>query len=364
MAKKIIIRGFIGISENATPQFLEKELLSANGGEIDLEFSSGGGFVFPGLEMANMVKNYSGKIVAKITGLAASMSSYIPMMADEVIAEDNAVFMIHNVSGFSFGDFREAAKVAKHLESLRDVLAKAYVAKTGKSIAEVQGLMDDESFFYGDEIVDDGFADKMVEAKSGDDNDKDTAVALAQAEIKECAAQMKSSSINISEDFERAVAYHDEIGFESANSADQNKSPASAGKPPQEAIIMNLKELLAANPEAKAEHDALIINAKNEARAEGEAAGKETMKAAFTAAIPILSSDSYPESVKKRVSAKAEAGDVEGLADFVALHDMNTEQANGEEAGGEEGDETLPDANADSQSNFDSKKQRLSAMGA
>jgi hypothetical protein len=108
---------------------------------------------------------------------------------------------------------------------------------------------------------------------------------------------------------------------------------------------------LAANPDAQADVDALVSSAEKTARAEGETAGKTTgveqMKTAFTAALPILSSDSYPDTVKERVTAKAMAGDVEGLADFVAIHDMNLEKAAEVKSQEEKDAETLAQANQD-----------------
>jgi ATP-dependent protease ClpP protease subunit len=354
MPKKITIRGFIGWDENATPEFLEKELQSANGGEVALEIASGGGLVFAGLEMANMIRNYEGRVVARVTGLSASMASYIPMMADEMIVEDNAVFMVHNVSTFAWGDFRDLAKAAKHIEGLRDVLAKAYVNKTGKSLAAVQALMDDETFYYGDEIVEAGFADSVIEV-SDDGDDKDTAVILAREEIASINAKMKENESAVKADWQRAAAFLSENNVNTPEATSDNIPPAAAGKPNKEASVMNLKELLAANPDAQADVDALVSSAEKTARAEGETAGTEKgieqMKTAFTAALPILSSDSYPDTVKERVTAKAMAGDTEGLADFVAMHDMNLEntatatatEEEDEETPGQHEDTTIPE---------------------
>ena len=104
--------------------------------------------------------------------------------------------------------------------------------------------------------------------------------------------------------------------------------------------MATLTEFLAENPAAKAEQDVLIATA----RTEGETAGKEQMNEAFKAALPILSSASYPDTVKERVTAKAQAGDVEGLKDFVAIHDMNTEKKKETKAEGEQGEETNGEA--------------------
>jgi ATP-dependent protease ClpP protease subunit len=336
MAEKITIRGFIGWDDNATPEFLSRELSAAKGEDVEIEIASGGGFVFAGLEMANLVRNYEGRTIARVTGLSASMASYIPMMADEMIVEDNAVFMVHNVSMFAFGDFRDLAKAAKHIEGLRDVLAKAYVNKTGKSLADVQELMNDETFYYGDEIVEAGFADSVIQV-STDGDDKDTAVILAREEVASITAKMKENESALKEDWQKAAAYFDEKKPQSH----KNNPPAGAGKPNKEEVQeMDLKALLAENPAAKAEYDIAIESARTEGETAGIKQGKDTMNEAFTAAIPILSSASYPDTVKERVTVKAQAGDVEGLKDFVAMHDMNVESNAAASATGEQGEET------------------------
>lgn len=62
---------------------------------------------------------------------------------------------------------------------------------------------------------------------------------------------------------------------------------------------MTLKELLAANPAAKAEHDAALASA----RAEGEKAGKDAMQATVAKVSPFLTSADYPETIKKTAVA-------------------------------------------------------------
>jgi ATP-dependent protease ClpP protease subunit len=188
MRIKIALRGEIGWSETATPDYLQGEFATATGRDVDLEIASPGGYVSDGIEMANMVRNYSGHVEALLTGFAASMASYIPMFANNVAAEDNAVFMIHNVSTGTWGDHRDLQKAADRAERLTALLAMAYVKKTGKPIEEIRALMDAETFFYGQEIVDEGFADRLVE--TGEDTDKAAAVELAAVAFASCAEQM------------------------------------------------------------------------------------------------------------------------------------------------------------------------------
>ena len=120
--------------------------------------------------------------------------------------------------------------------------------------------------------------------------------------------------------------------------------PAAAGKTNKEASIMDLKALLAANPEAKTEYDAAIVAAENTARAEGEVAGitkgTDEMKAVYAVALPILSSQHYPEAMKKRVGEKAQDGNLEGVRDYVSMYDSSTEGIATAAAIAEQGEET------------------------
>lgn len=142
------------------------------------------------------------------------------------------------------------------------------------------------------------------------------------------------------------------------------KTPAAAGKPKEEASMKSLNEFLAADPKAQTEFDEAIKVAAGKARAEGKVTGSESTAEAFKIALPILSSDSYPDTVKARVTVKAMAGDVEGLGDFVAMHDMNVEGAKVKDVKGEQGKETKPDGtpatdSEKAEADFKAKQERI-----
>lgn len=158
--------------------------------------------------------------------------------------------------------------------------------------------------------------------------------------------------------------------IDSISGIDVVKPPAAAGKPKEEASMDSLKELLAANPEAKAEHDALIKSAEEIGRVAGETAGMEKgtakMQATIDSAMPILVSADYSQGVKDRVVSKMKAGDTEGLKDFVALHDMNGEAAKAAAAALENGAETPADGGdgdaAKAAATFQAKSERIGGM--
>ena len=186
--KVIAISGVIGW--DIEPKDIRAALEEAAGEDIDVQVSSPGGWVVDGLEIYNLIRNYKGNKQTHLMGLAASMASYIVLAGDRIIAEDNAVFMVHNVMGIAFGDHRDMRKSADVFEGMSKLLAKAYIRKSGKSAEEIEAMMDEETFLFGDEILDAGFVDEIIPAEDGA-NDKDAAVALAQISMSGCKKIME-----------------------------------------------------------------------------------------------------------------------------------------------------------------------------
>ncbi len=185
MAKKITISGEIGWDVDAAD--ISAQFADAKGGDVDIDIASPGGDVFTGIEIYNIIRDYKrenpdAQILMTLKGLGASMASYIMMApADMVVAEDNAVFMIHNPWCFTAGDYREMEETGQFLSGLASLMADAYAKKTGKSKAEIQTLMDNETWLFGDEIKAAGFVDDMVKS---DDGKKDKSQALAAARLR------------------------------------------------------------------------------------------------------------------------------------------------------------------------------------
>lgn len=194
--KIINLHGVVGWDINAK-DFAEE--LENSTGDIVLDMNSGGGYIFDGVSIVNKIRSYDkGKVTARIS-FAASMMTQIAMACDEIQAFDNAVFMIHNAQGFAMGDHHQLAKRSKMLESLSNMLAQSYIKKTGKSKAEIQAMMNEETFLYGDEIVAEGFADMIIESENQEENkSKDDLVAMAHLELEKVNKAIKEE--NITED--------------------------------------------------------------------------------------------------------------------------------------------------------------------
>lgn len=152
-------------------------------GEAELRINSPGGDVHEGIAIANALRQFrrdGGRISAVITGVAASMASYIATFADEVAVEDNAVWMAHNPWSVAAGDYQVMAKASAILASIRGILARAYAARTGRDQDVILDEMDDETWLFGAEIAEAGYADRVVPAGDGPE-DRVDAMALARA---------------------------------------------------------------------------------------------------------------------------------------------------------------------------------------
>ncbi|MDD5359484.1 MAG: Clp protease ClpP [Sulfurovaceae bacterium] len=164
-------------------------------GDVEIQINSGGGAVFDGISIFNAIKNYDkGKVTIVITAFAASMASYIALAGDELKAYDNATYMIHNPWTLSIGDYRQLKKDSDVCYGLAKILSKTYSHKSQKSQKEIAKLMDEESWFYGEEIVDAGFADVLL--KGNEDKPKEQALALASQALAYAKDKTRESSNN------------------------------------------------------------------------------------------------------------------------------------------------------------------------
>ncbi len=152
--------GFFGVSAK---DFIDD--LKANhkkGNTLKVSISSPGGSVVDGLAIGQMITENSPSI-ASVKGMAASIAAFIAIKADTMEMAENSLLMIHNPEGVTIGGSDDHRKMADFIDKNRDMIASAFVSKTGKSLQEIQDFMDAETWFTASEAVDAGFADSIIE---------------------------------------------------------------------------------------------------------------------------------------------------------------------------------------------------------
>jgi ATP-dependent Clp protease, protease subunit len=146
----------------ASPNAFREELKQHDGKDITLWIDSYGGDVFAAAGMYNALKSHIGKVIAKIDGKAMSAASVLAMAADEIQMSPVAVMMIHNPWSVAQGDMRDMRKAADVLDTVKETIVNAYVAKTRKSKAKISAMMDDETWMSANVAVKQGFADSVL----------------------------------------------------------------------------------------------------------------------------------------------------------------------------------------------------------
>ena len=273
--KSILVNKRIGDSwweEGITAKYMRNELEQYDQGDnkVQIVIDSPGGSVWECISIFNVIRNFMRAhkevtVETYIQGMAASSASIIALAAkienpdSKIIVEDNSVYMIHNAWSSVMGNHLELEKEAGLLVSIDNLMAKYYTQVSGKEDKEVHSLMDAESFFFGSEIVDAGFADEVIKSGSAVDNTdkaalfnnakmcvektrKETKI-VDEADYKEIAASLESAKNILAASLDKTVKME--------HGASHNAPENNAGVPVNnnmEEVVMTLDELKAKEP--------------------------------------------------------------------------------------------------------------------
>lgn len=153
--------------EATSPKIVAKTIDEAKGDELEVEINSGGGDVYSGSEIYTALKSYSGNVVVKIVGIAASAASVIAMAGKKVYMSPTSQMMIHNVSAYAAGDHKSMAHASEILKGANETVANAYMLKTGKAHKELLAMMDKETWLTPQKALELGFIDEIMFTQIG-----------------------------------------------------------------------------------------------------------------------------------------------------------------------------------------------------
>ena len=146
------IYDWLGI-ENVNPKVVHDAIAKANGEKLDVYVNSGGGDIFAGSEIYESLRSYKGDVMIHVVGLAASAASVVTCARESEIAP-TAMVMVHNVSSYAEGDYRDLKHESEVLQKANKTIANAYIAKTGMTEAEALAMMDKETWLTAQDAVD------------------------------------------------------------------------------------------------------------------------------------------------------------------------------------------------------------------
>ena len=137
------------------PETVKSFLDNAKGKNLNIYVNSGGGSVFAGITIYNMIKNYRGAKTVYIDGLAGSIASVIALAGDRVVMRTGSTFMIHKpllslCGGYNADDMN---KMANDLDAIQRCIMQVYQEnlRPGVSIDEVAKMVNAETWLSSDE---------------------------------------------------------------------------------------------------------------------------------------------------------------------------------------------------------------------
>lgn len=137
---------------------------------ITIHLNSSGGDLFAGIAIHNLLRSFPGNKTVIVEGLAASAASAIMCAGDTIKLHPSSMVMIHNVASclcgwYSTGEIRD---LLRDHEACELSLKRLYADRTGKSEDELQCLLDATTWMIGQDAIDQGFADELIETESDD----------------------------------------------------------------------------------------------------------------------------------------------------------------------------------------------------
>lgn len=270
---------------------------------VQVVINSAGGSVTEGMAIRSAFQALVAEgiqVAVEVAGVAASISSVIALSGSSLTMNTGSYLMIHRPYTLAVGDYEELRNTADTLEKMNDDLISIYKEKSTLTEEEIKSYITKETWFTASEAQQYGFAETVNVPESG--------VVLNSSGRKMGNSFMASTFKNIPENL-IIPKNQDAVVTETVPVEPQQKGFVK---------MASLNDYLSKDVEAKQEHDAAILAAKE--------AGADSVKTALKASAEnvkaILNSSVYPQPIKALAIAVA-SGEAshDRLNDMVALFD-------------------------------------------
>lgn len=137
------------------PEAIRDFLKEQDGKSLNIYINSGGGSVFAGLAIYNMLSRHKGFKTVYVDGMAASITSVIALAGDRVVIPSNAFIMIHKPWAGCDGNANDFRKMADDLDAVETGIINIYrnhIAE-GADIADIQRMVAEETWLNGEEAA-------------------------------------------------------------------------------------------------------------------------------------------------------------------------------------------------------------------
>jgi ATP-dependent Clp protease protease subunit len=136
--------------------------LDGSSGPVTVNINSPGGDYFEGLAIYNTLREHPARVNINVMGLAASAASVIAMAGDKTRIARAGFLMIHNCWVLAIGDRHDLEAASQTMAQFDAAMSDLYSVRTGKPAADIAAWMDAETWFSGEQAVENGFADTLL----------------------------------------------------------------------------------------------------------------------------------------------------------------------------------------------------------
>lgn len=154
-----------------TPEgFLEDLEVVKDKSKITIKLNSCGGDLYTGIAIHNALRGLTGTKTVIVEGIAASAASVIMCAGDDVQVYPGSMVMIHGVAGlmYDYYTIADLKQVLKGFDAAEKAIAEIYKAKTGTDTEALRSMMTKETWMVGQEAIDKGFANTMLDGEGPD----------------------------------------------------------------------------------------------------------------------------------------------------------------------------------------------------
>lgn len=154
----------------AADEFLEDLEEIKEKSNITVHINSGGGDLYAGLAIYNRLKALKGHVTTINDGLAASAASLIFQAGNTRKMNAGSNLMAHGVGGFLFGFYmiEDLEELVTQFKAHNKAIVNVYAEAMGVSYNEAKSLIKSETWLTGQEAIDRGLADELIEEEEED----------------------------------------------------------------------------------------------------------------------------------------------------------------------------------------------------
>lgn len=157
----VFIYDEIGGSMGVDAEEFAREISDITTPNITVRINSPGGSLFDGIAIYNALVQHKANVLTRVDGVAASAASIIAMAGNTVEMMLGSQLMIHDASAAMAGTAADMTTMATFLDRQSSNITGIYARKAGGTRDEWRTRMLAETWFFADEAVEIGLADRV-----------------------------------------------------------------------------------------------------------------------------------------------------------------------------------------------------------